>query len=125
MLQIDHLILRVSDAKASARFYWQFLGLRHEGTAASFEVLRVNDHCTLYLLAESPKDPVHLAFCLDRSAFEGVRVRLQAAGVPFGGAPFVRDGQPASQLGARGWAEALYFFDPDQHNIEVRTHDEH
>ena len=124
MLKIDHLILRVSDAKASVQFYQRLLGLHHDGSAAPFEVLRVNDDSTLDLLAEPPKDPAHLAFCLDRHAFEGVRERLQAMGVPFGGDPFVRDGRSASQFGARGWAEALYFSDPDRHNIEVRTHDQ-
>ncbi|MBS0452345.1 MAG: VOC family protein [Proteobacteria bacterium] len=124
MLQIDHLILRVSDAQASARFYEQILGLRHEGHAAPFEVLRVNDHCTVDLLAEPPKDPAHVAFSLDRAAFDAVRARLQAAGIPFGGTPFSRDGQTAAQMGARGWAQALYFYDLDRHNIEIRTHDE-
>lgn len=44
-------------------------------------------------------------------------------GIPYGGDPFSRDGRSALQPGARGWAEAIYFFDPDRHNIEVRTHD--
>lgn len=123
MFQIDHLILRVRDAKVSVNFYRRLLGLGYEGSAAPFEVLRVNDGSTLDLLAEAPKDPMHLAFCLDRSAFEGVRERLQAMAVPFGGGPFVRDGRSAAQWGARGRAEALYFFDPDRHNIEVRTYD--
>lgn len=123
MLQLDHLILRVGDAQASARFYEKLVGLRREGHAGPFEVLRVNDDCTIDLLPEPPKDPVHLAFCMDRRAFDGVRERLRAAGVAFGGDPFVRDGRSAPQAGARGRAEALYFFDPDGHNLEVRTHE--
>ncbi|KRA75697.1 hypothetical protein ASD78_06925 [Lysobacter sp. Root667] len=123
MLKIDHLILRVSDAKASVLFYRRVLDLAHEGEAGPFQVLRINDDCVLDLLSEPPKDPVHLAFHLDRDAFEVVRDRLRAMEVAFGGDPFVRDGRSAQQYGARGWAEALYFFDPDRHNIEVRTHD--
>ena len=123
MLELDHLILRVRDAQASARFYAQLLGLRHEGHAAPFEVLRVGPGTTLDLLEQPPADAAHLAFRLDRLAFEAVRARLDGLGIAFGGGPFVRDGGVAPQQGALGWAEALYFSDPDGHSIEVRTHD--
>lgn len=124
MLEIDHLILRVSHAPASARFYQQVLGLRHEGPAQGFELLRINAGSTLDLLQAPPRDPLHLAFRLDRPGFERARARLQALGIAYGGAPFERDGRSAPQLGALGWAQALYFHDPDQHNIELRC-DEH
>lgn len=123
MLELDHLVLRVSDAPASARFYQQVLGLQHEGASGPFEVLRFNAGGTLDLLAAPPQDPMHLAFRLDRAAFDSVRTRLQQMGIAFGGQPFARDGRPAPQRGACGWAESLYFFDPDHHNIEVRTHE--
>jgi len=122
MLQLDHLILRVADPAASVRFYGQILDLEHE-RAPSFEVLRINDDCVIDLLAEAPTEPVHLAFSLGRQAFESVRERLQASGVAFGSAAFIRDGRVARQYGARGWADALYFHDPDHHNIEARTYD--
>lgn len=120
MLELDHLILRVRDARASARFYEEMLGLRHEGHAEPFELLRINAGSTLDLLAAPPRDPAHLAFRLDRPAFERARARLQALGIAYGGGPFERDGRSAPQLGARGWAESIYFHDPDQHNIELR-----
>ena len=119
-MQLDHLILRVRDTTASARFYGHILGLRHEGQAGPFDVLRVDDGSTIDLLGEPPRDPAHLAFRLSRAGFEGVRQRLHADGIAYGGDPFTRDGRSAAQFGARGWAEALYFHDPDLHNIEVR-----
>jgi len=122
MLQLDHLILRVRDAKTSIRFYQRILGLHHDGASAPFEVLRIDAGCTIDLLQEPPRESGHLAFSLERSAFERVRERLLAAGIPFGGGPFLRNGGTALQYGARGWADALYFFDPDRHNIEVRTY---
>jgi catechol 2,3-dioxygenase-like lactoylglutathione lyase family enzyme len=125
MMHIDHLILRVSDTKISLRFYQQLLGLHYDGFAEPFEVLRINDGSTIDLLAAPPKDPVHLAFCIDREAFEEVRKRLQVMDIPFGGNPFSRDGRTLSQFGARGWADSLYFYDPDHHNIEVRSYDRH
>ena len=123
MSELDHLILRVSDAQASARFYERILGLRRDGFCEPFEVLRVSGGTTLDLLAEVPRDPAHLAFRLDRPGFDAVRTCLQAEGIVFGGDPFVRDGRTAPQLGALGWGESLYFSDPDGHSIEVRTHD--
>lgn len=124
MFEIDHLILRVRNTSASVQFYRQLLGLRHEGRAGPFEVLRVNEGSTLDLLAEAPKDSLHLAFRLDRAAFEAVHARLRRMGIAFGGDPWLRDGRAAQQQGAHGWAEALYFYDPDHHNIEVRTHEQ-
>ncbi|GAB3359231.1 VOC family protein [Lysobacter tyrosinilyticus] len=96
--------------------------MKHE-SAPPFEVLRVNHDSVLDLLAEVPTDAMHVALSVDRRTFERVRERLQASGVVFGGAPFVRDGEVARQFGARGWADALYFHDPDRHNIEVRIHE--
>ncbi|BCT91689.1 hypothetical protein LYSHEL_07130 [Lysobacter helvus] len=122
MLQMDHLILRVADPAASVRFYRQILALEHE-RAPPFEVLRINDDCVIDLLAEAPKDTMHLAFSLGRQAFDTVRERLQASGVAFGSSAFVRDGRVARQYGARGWGDALYFHDLDHHNIEARTYD--
>lgn len=122
-LQIDHLILRVGDARASVQFYRQMLGLRHEGQAAPFEVLRVDAGCTIDLLEAPPRDPAHLAFSMDRPAFDAIRARLEAGGIPYGGQPFAPDSKVGVQQGARGPADALYFFDPDRHNIEIRTYD--
>ncbi|KAF0812057.1 hypothetical protein IGB42_03334 [Andreprevotia sp. IGB-42] len=123
MPQLDHLIVRVSDPLRSARFYEQLLGFAHEHNGGPFEIVRVNAATTLDLLGEPPKDAMHLAFTLDRASFEGVRARLLARGIAYGGQPFTRDGRVALQQGAHGWADSLYFYDLDQHNIEVRTHD--
>ncbi len=121
-MQIDHLILRVAGAARSIRFYQQVLALPH-ASAPPFEVLRLGDGCVIDLLEQTPKDPVHLALEVDRKAFEAVYQRLRTLGVPFGGDPYTRDGRSGWQYGARGWADALYFHDPDHHSIEVRTYD--
>lgn len=123
MLELDHLILRVGDASASARFYERILGLHREGFSAPFEVLRVTAGTTLDLLAVAPRDPAHLAFRLGRPDFEAVRRRLGVEGIAYGSGPFVRDGQVAPQSGALGRGDALYFSDLDGHSIEVRTHE--
>jgi catechol 2,3-dioxygenase-like lactoylglutathione lyase family enzyme len=120
MTTLDHLILRVNDASASVRFYTQVLGLTHEGCSPPFEVLRVHDGLNLDLREEAPKDAMHLAFRLGRQDFENSKRWLVQNGIEFGGEPFSRDGQVGRQQGARGWQPAVYFYDPDGHNIEIR-----
>lgn len=123
MATLDHIILRVSDPAASARFYRDVLGFRLDGGAGPFELVRVNDSLTLDLMHEPPRDMMHLAFCLDRASFEAVQTRLRERSIAFGSAPFDRGGGPLAQsLGARGMADAWYFYDPDGHNLEVRSY---
>ena len=124
MVILDHIILRVNDPTASARFYQEVLGFRHEGCAGPFEVVRVNESFTLDLTGEVPRDPVHLAFCLDRVSFDAVHRRLGERSIAFGSTPFDRKGGPlVKSQGARGMADAWYFYDPDGHNLEVRSYE--
>lgn len=123
MLRLDHLILRVADPTTSAEFYQRTLGLIAERGESPFLALRLSGDCVIDLLPQAPRDPAHLALHTDRARFEAVRATLRALGIAHGGGPFVRDGRVAAQYGARGWADALYFHDPDGHNIEVRTYE--
>jgi glyoxylase I family protein len=123
MVTLDHIILRVRDPVASAHFYQEVLGFRHEGREGPFELVRVNESFTLDLMGETPRDPVHLAFCLDRASFEAVHRHLGERSIAFGSTPFDRKGGPlAKSQGARGMADAWYFYDPDGHNLEVRSY---
>jgi catechol 2,3-dioxygenase-like lactoylglutathione lyase family enzyme len=118
------MILRVRSQTESVRFYQQVLAFRHEGRAGPFDILRVHEGFTLDLMEQVPHDPVHLAFCLQRAAFETIHGRLVQLNIPLGNGPFDRSGGPAAKsLGARGMADSLYFYDPDEHNIEIRTYE--
>ncbi|MGO4380286.1 VOC family protein [Pseudoduganella sp. RAF19] len=120
---LDHLILNVRDAAASARFYQDILGFRHEGRAGPFEIVRVNAGLTLDLMQSEPALQQHLAFALAREDFEQVHQRLKATGIAFGGNHFERNGGPPGRtLGARGMADSIYFDDPDHHSIEIRCY---
>lgn len=124
MTDLDHLILRVRNPAESVRFYEEVLAFKYEGKAEPFEILRVNEGLTLDLMEQAPQDPSHLAFCIERTAFEAVHRRLKQLNIPFGNEPFDRSGGAAApSLGARGLADALYFYDPDRHNIEIRTYE--
>ncbi|UHQ18833.1 hypothetical protein LVB87_11640 [Lysobacter sp. KIS68-7] len=124
MIALDHMILRVRNAAKSVAFYRQILAFAHEGKAGPFDILRVHEGLTLDLMEQVPQDQVHLAFCLERAAFDAAHRRLIQLSIPYGNGPFDRSGGlPAKSLGARGMADALYFHDPDAHNIEIRTYE--
>jgi glyoxylase I family protein len=124
MISLDHMILRVRNQAESVRFYQQILAFEHEGRVDPFEILRVHEGLTLDLMEQVPQDQVHLAFCLERTAFEAIHRRLIQLNIPFGNGPFDRTGGAAAKsLGARGMGDSLYFYDPDEHNIEIRTYE--
>ncbi|MBI3531075.1 MAG: VOC family protein [Burkholderiales bacterium] len=54
MISLDHTILRVRDCTESVSFYRDILGLRHEGRASPFEVMRVHAGLTLDLMQLAP-----------------------------------------------------------------------
>jgi catechol 2,3-dioxygenase-like lactoylglutathione lyase family enzyme len=124
MILLDHLILRVRNLAASLPFYRDILGFAHEGKMAPFESIRINPHLTLDLMQDEPRDTLHLAFSLPRQDFDAVHARLRKYNIAYGNSPFDRSGAaPAPAQGARGMAFALYFYDPDRHNLEIRCYE--
>ena len=68
---------------------------------------------------------MHLAFALPRDEFQATFDRVKAAGIPYGDS-FHTVGNmqgPGNEAGSRGDGEAVYFFDPNQHLIEIRHYD--
>lgn len=124
--RLDHLILRVSDARRSVRFYERILGARDEGTDGPFSVVRINEDLTLQLAPWGTTGGEHLAFALTRAEFDEVFARLREDGLRYGGAFDTVGTQtgPGDETGARGLGKALYFFDPDEHLIEIRHYEE-
>jgi catechol 2,3-dioxygenase-like lactoylglutathione lyase family enzyme len=121
MIALDHIIVPVSDAKASVAFYCDILGLKHEGSVGPFEVLRIDSGLTLDLLQKPPRERMHLAFRLSADAFVAAHARLLRAQIPLGSGPFNRSARaPGRTAGATGMLDAFYFDDPDGHNLEIR-----
>ena len=125
-MQLDHLILMVNDRDASVEFYTGVLGLSQEDDQDPFSILRVTPAFTIQLAPWGTGGGEHLAFALDRSEFEEVFARVRESGIAYGDS-FHSVGNmqgPGDELGARGSARSLYFFDPSQHLIEIRDYDE-
>lgn len=119
---LDHLILPVNDLAKSRRFYREVLGLADEDVSEPFAVLRVTPELTLQLAPWGTKGGEHLAFAMSRDEFEAVFQRVRDREIAFGDS-FHSVGNmrgPGEETGARGPGAAVYFFDPNQHLIEIR-----
>ena len=124
-IQLDHLILPVVDRDRSIEFFTTILGCTYEGESEPFSVIRVTPELTLQLAPWGTEGGVHLAFALPRAEFDAAFDRVKAAGIAYGDS-FHTVGnmhEPGDEDGSRGAGKAVYFFDPNQHLIEIRHYD--
>jgi catechol 2,3-dioxygenase-like lactoylglutathione lyase family enzyme len=124
---LDHIVLNVSDVERSLRFYEGVLGLTAERVdewrrrEVGFPSVRVNEGTIIDLVAapeRAPDNQLNLAhFCLvtDSPDLDEAMRSLEAAGSK------VESG-PVTRSGARGKALSIYFRDPDDNLIELRTY---
>ena len=123
--KLDHLIVKVNDHAQSVRFYSDVLGFAFEGTDGPFSVMRVDADCVLLLSRWGTPGGEHYAFSVSRTEFDAIFARIRAAGIGYG-PTFDTVGsnrEPGEENGARGVAPTLYFNDPNQHLLEIRTYD--
>src|SRR5262249_24348204 len=125
MATLDHLILKVNDLNASISFYTKILGFTYEGVDGPFTVIRVNPDFQIQLSPGGTAGLEHYAFAVSRSEFVEILERIRASQIPYG-PTFDSVGSntgPGEELGARGMAPTLYFNDPNNHLIEIRTYE--
>lgn len=124
MATIDHIIMKVNDLDISVEFYTKILGFSDEGKDGPFTVLRVNPDFQIQLAPFGTNGLEDYAFAVSPSEFDQIFTRIKAAGVAYGPA-FDSVGSntgPGEELGARGMAPTLYFNDPNEHLLEIRTY---
>ena len=83
-IQLDRIILDVSDRTQSIEFYVSILGLKHEGERDSFSVIRVTPEFTLQLAPSGTKGGEHPAFAISRKEFDSAFRRSIDRGSPYG-----------------------------------------
>ena len=132
IIELDHIVLNVSDIERSLRFYIEVLGLQGERVEdfragkVGFPSVRINDSTIIDLFplhssavrAGGVKNDGNLNhFCLVVGAqdFSGIVDYLAANEIQ------VREG-PVSRWGARGRATSVYFLDPDGNEVEIRSY---
>jgi catechol 2,3-dioxygenase-like lactoylglutathione lyase family enzyme len=121
-IELDHLMLTVSDRAESIAFYTSVLGLTYDGDDGPFSTLRVTPAFVLLLAEGETSGGEHLAFALSEHEFGVAFQKLIDRKIPYGDR-FDSVGSmrgPALETGARGIGHAVYFFDPDRHLLEIR-----
>ena len=125
MPSIDHIIVKVDDLDASVAFYTTMLGFENEGTDGPFTLLRVGPSCQLLLAPWGTAGFEHYAFAVSRTEFDQIFRRIREASIAYG-PTFDSVGTntgPGHESGARGHAPTLYFNDPSQHLLEIRSYE--
>jgi catechol 2,3-dioxygenase-like lactoylglutathione lyase family enzyme len=119
---LDHVALSVSDLKRSSEFYSEVLGLERAYDEWHEPVFMVASGTGLALFStgshESSGDPdakppvrfLHVAFRVDREAFEAARSELAERGID-------------TSFADHGAAHSIYFDDPDGHQVELTTYE--
>lgn len=119
---IDHVAMRVRDVARSAAWYRDVLGLerRYESAWGDFPAVVGAGTTSLALFppalepgqaSAGPEVSIrHIAFRVDRSAFDQARAALAAHGI-------------TARFDDHGEAHSLYFDDPDGHQLDITTYD--
>ncbi|MBY8851603.1 VOC family protein, partial [Saccharothrix sp. MB29] len=85
---LDHVVVRSTDRRASARFFARLLGLRVEPPAGPFAPVRVDDGPTLDFDDRGPVLPGHYGFLVDDDTFDALlEVLAEDPGIRYGSGP--------------------------------------
>ncbi len=125
MVELDHIILKVNDLDKSVAFYTKLLGFEHAGLDGPFTVIRVGEKFQMQLAPWGTQGFEHYAFAVSEREFDEIFSRVKQAGIDYG-PTFDSVGAnlgPGNESGARGEAPTVYFNDPNNHLIEIRTYD--
>ena len=132
IIELDHIVLNVSDIDRALNFYTEVLGLKGERVEefragkVSFPSVRITGETIIDLFPNKdcaidtgPENTVtnlnHFCLVVGAESFSGIVDYLAQNHVT------VREG-PVSRWGAQGRATSVYFFDPDGNEIEIRCY---
>ncbi|MFJ7217809.1 VOC family protein [Amycolatopsis sp. NPDC098790] len=116
---LNHHIVSVRDADASARFFAEVLGFEPPVRLGHFALLQVSADTTFdFLSVERDVEKQHYAFLVTDNEFDDIFARVRERGLDFWGDPLRKLPGEINELDdGRG----LYFDDPDGHQLEILT----
>jgi catechol 2,3-dioxygenase-like lactoylglutathione lyase family enzyme len=122
-VDLDHLIVRARDKRASAAFLAEMLGLPPPtpvGPGGRFHAIRLANGTSLdFADAGEQFAPQHYAFAVTAPEFDALLARIRERRIPHWADP--QQTQPDQVADRGGSHRAVYFADPSDHWIEVLT----
>lgn len=117
-ISLNHTIVHVRDAEATARFLTELLDLPAHRRLGHFTVVQVGETSLDLLPADQEIASRHFAFLVAEAAFDAILDRLVDREVPFWADPFRREPGAINR-----WDDGrgVYFDDPNGHLLEVIT----
>jgi catechol 2,3-dioxygenase-like lactoylglutathione lyase family enzyme len=118
-VQFNHTILSARDARASAEFLAEMLGLPDPVHWGPFEVVATENGANLdFIAADGEITPQHYAFLVGDSEFDAIFARIGERKLTYWADPGQsKPGEINRHDGGRG----CYFEDPNGHLLEIIT----
>jgi len=118
-VELNHTIVHAKDARASALFLAEILGLAPPERFSHFEVVKTANGVSLdYLSTDESIIVEHYAFLVSEQEFDQIFGRITAKGLDYWADPRAsRKGEINRNDGGRG----CYFRDPSGHFLEIIT----
>jgi catechol 2,3-dioxygenase-like lactoylglutathione lyase family enzyme len=113
---LDHVALAVSDLDRAESFYREVLGLKRVIPEWDPPRVMASQGSGVALFPEgddvpdTPPHILHVAFRVDREAFEAAQAELSERGID-------------TSFSDHGSAHSIYFEDPDGHRLELTTYE--
>jgi catechol 2,3-dioxygenase-like lactoylglutathione lyase family enzyme len=118
-VELNHTIVAARDARASAAWVAEILGLPAPSTFGPFEVVEVANGVNLdYMDADGEIPSQHYAFLVGEDDFDAIFGRILAWDVPHWADPGRRR---ANEINRNDGGRGVYFTDPDGHLLEIIT----
>ena len=118
-IQLNHTIVPARNARTSAQFFADVLGLAAPTRFGPFHCVQLDNGVTLDF-QDTPEEMEvrHYAFLVSESEFDAIFSRIRERGLKYWADPFHREpGQINHHDGGRG----VYWDDPDGHRLEIIT----
>jgi catechol 2,3-dioxygenase-like lactoylglutathione lyase family enzyme len=115
---LNHTIVAARDAKASAIFLSEILGLSAPVGLGHFVAVRVGETSLDFSKTDDEIHPQHYAFLVSEAEFDHIFGRVRERGLAYWADPFRR--RP-NEINTWDDGRGVYFDDPNGHLLEILT----
>jgi catechol 2,3-dioxygenase-like lactoylglutathione lyase family enzyme len=118
-IQLNHTIVHAKDAKASAQFLTEILGLAQPGRFGPFWTVQLDNGVTLdYIQTDESFIIEHYAFLVSEREFDVIFDRIQQRKLEYWADPM--HSRP-SEINRHDGGRGVYWNDPNGHYLEIIT----